>query len=477
MQAFKQRISITWCILAVAVLYVIAQLILFSWHRAPGWDESVYLSQIMPKAHAAFFGAFRARGVPTLAMPAGKLVGTVGAVRLSFMVYSAALLFVSFWIWAPVIGYAAPIAALMFCASWLGLLNGSEILPNIWPSLLAVATVGLVVRSLGGGSRRTTIAAASLLAVTAFFRPTEATVTSIAIGLCIVAFERRAWRILIPLGAGLLVGWLPWLIEMSVRFDGPINALKQAGTAHFAVASTGHNLVRNLAYTNGGIFPPASNQIPPAGLAWWLVIVALSLVALIRDKEHRSAMRMIGLVTVGFTLEYIVFVQALAPRYLLPAYAASSILASVGLMRLAKGRSLERVAAGIIIVALIPWSAWQMQVARRVESAQNSSYGFAQALGETIGQLAGGQTCEVWSMQGSPEIDLASGCWGQRLRGTGPTAAELQQLSQVSGRVIFLVTKGPAGVNTPLGQFAPVKVLGTHAKKWYVYELGNAPSG
>src|SRR2546427_752943 len=72
-------------LLVVGAGYLLAQLVLFSYHRAPGWDESVYLSQVMPGAQAFFFAPSRARGIMLLIAPAARLGGTVGAVRLSLV--------------------------------------------------------------------------------------------------------------------------------------------------------------------------------------------------------------------------------------------------------------------------------------------------------------------------------------------------------------------------------------------------------
>lgn len=458
-------------LLGVGVAYLTAQLTLFTWHRAPGWDEAVYLSQVLHGTKAFFFGASRARGITLLIAPAAKLAGTVGSVRLSLIVISAALLVTCFWVWVPLIGAAAPVAAGLFAFSWIGLLNGSEILPNIWVALLGVATVGLVARRLDGAPTWTAAVSAGLLGLAAVFRPTEATLIAFALCLYILLFARGSFKLAVALGLGLVAGWLPWIIEMSLRFHGPSNALRQAATAHFAFASAGHNLVRNLAYTDGRLVEPASNTVPLAGVLWWAWLAGLAIFALVRVPGSRRAMFLCALAAGGIALEYVAFVQALAPRFLLPFYALAAVPAAVGLVALLRDRAALRAVGVVVAVLVIPWAVWQGRVANRVERAQASAYGSLQVVGQTIGQLANGQTCAVMSTREYPEISLAAGCYGEQLRSGGPSTQDLQYLSDSGQHLVFVVTDHAAPPSSPLGYFKPERVLAPWRHKWFIFRF------
>ena len=56
-------------LILVCLSFLVLQWMLFPHDRPPGWDESVYLSQITPGAEAAFFAGWRARGITVIVAP------------------------------------------------------------------------------------------------------------------------------------------------------------------------------------------------------------------------------------------------------------------------------------------------------------------------------------------------------------------------------------------------------------------------
>ena len=455
----------------MGIAYLTAQLSLFTWHRGPGWDEAVYLSQVLRGTKAFFFAPSRARGITLLIAPAAKLAGTVGSVRLSLILISTALLVACFWVWVPVIGAAAPVAAGLFAFSWLGLLNGSEVLPNIWVALMGLGTVGLVARRLDGSPTWTAALAAGLLGLAALFRPTEATLIAFALCLYIALFARASFRLAVVLGVGLVAGWLPWIIEMSLRFHGPSNAVRQAATAHFAFAAAGHNLVRNLAYTDGRLVEPASNTVPLGGVLWWAWLAGPAVFALVRVPGSRRAIMLCALAAGGIAVEYVVFVQALAPRFLLPFYALAAVPAAVGLVALLRDRGALKIVGMVAAALVIPWGVWQGRVANRVEGEQAAAYASLQVVGHTVAQLANGQTCAVISTREYPEIALAAGCYGEQLRSGGPSTQDLQYLSDSGQHLVFIVTDHGAPPRSPLGYFKPERILAPYKHKWFIFRF------
>ncbi|MBA3363365.1 MAG: hypothetical protein H0T07_03050, partial [Actinobacteria bacterium] len=395
--------ALAWRLLiAVGVAYVVAQVALISLSRPPGWDETVYLSQVMPGVDALEFLAWRARGITLLVAPVTWLGGSVRDVRLFLMVASALTMVATFRVWIPSIGPAAPAAAVLFSFTWLGLLSGTEVMPNLWAALLGLATAGLIARRLEGGEGWHAVVASAVLATMALVRPTEATVLAGAIGLYVVVFRRTRWRVLFGLALGLVLGWLPWFIEMSIRFGGPMNALDEAAVDHFAKAPVAENVVLHLASTDGR--PPGS-PAPLGGVLWWSLLVILAIVAIARAR--RSTDRTVAILacfgTLALATEYLVFVSALAPRFLLPAYAFASIPAALGLVTLLRGGAVARAAGVLVLVLVIPWAIWQGDVARRYQDKRMISTLAFRDVGLRLRELADGRPCSFMSPHGYPQ--------------------------------------------------------------------------
>ncbi|HYY08994.1 MAG TPA: hypothetical protein VFA25_10375, partial [Actinomycetota bacterium] len=129
--------TVAWRLLiAIALLYVTAQLVALPIDRPPLWDESVYLSQVTPGSNAIVFLASRARGITLLIAPVTLLGGSFTAVRVFLLLASATATAVAFRVWIPLIGLAAPVGAITYCFSWLALLNGADIFPNVSSAIL-----------------------------------------------------------------------------------------------------------------------------------------------------------------------------------------------------------------------------------------------------------------------------------------------------------------------------------------------------
>ena len=467
----RERALASRVLIAVGGGYLVAQLVLFSF-RPPGWDESIYLSQVMPGTKAMFFGAHHARGITLLVAPVTWLGGSVGAVRPFLMGASAVAMVATFWLWIPLVGMAAPVAAFIFSFSWLGLLHGSEVMPNFWAAILGLAVAGLVARRVEGVGTRHVMLAFALLAAMALFRPTEATVLAGAIGVYILLFRRAHWRTLVPLGLGLFLGWLPWAIEMSIRFGGPVKALREAGTAHFTAVPVARKVAQYLAFTDGRLSPSAAPDVPLAGVVWWAAFIVMAIVALARGvtATDRAASLLSCFVALALAAEYLVFVSAQAARFLLPAYAFASLPVAIGLVSLLRGRIVSRAAGAIVLIVLIPWAIWQGAVADRVEAQMASSSVSFREIALTIRELADGRPCAFLSPHNYPEIQLASGCDGAALgRGT-PSTEELTQLLN-SGKQVFVCLRKPAPRASPLSSLTPVLAPAPRGKTWFIYRV------
>ena len=172
--------------------------------------------------------------------------------------------------WAPVIGIGAVGAAVLFAGAWPTLFYGSELMPNLWVALVAVAATAVLARRLARGEGRyDELVAGGLVAVAALFRPLDAVVLTAALVVVPVALRRATWSWAGFLLLGLAAGWLPWLVEMTARFGSP-------GEAFAAAARLGHtgrwspveNARQYLALSDGPSIGPVADPELPAGVLW-----------------------------------------------------------------------------------------------------------------------------------------------------------------------------------------------------------------
>src|SRR6185503_9745767 len=76
---------------AIAGASAAVQAVVGSLHRAPSWDEAIYLSQVTRGAVALPFVASRARGITVLVAPLASLGAPLWLVRLALVVGSSLL--------------------------------------------------------------------------------------------------------------------------------------------------------------------------------------------------------------------------------------------------------------------------------------------------------------------------------------------------------------------------------------------------
>jgi hypothetical protein len=447
---------------------LIIQLFLLPMGRPPGWDESIYLPQVTPGMDAMLLRAFRARGITYLVAPITFSGGSVEQVRLFLTVLSSFALATASSLTVPLIGMAAPIAAVFFSFTWLFLFNGSAILPNLWAALLILATTGLAARVLEEKGNRLTVLAAVALAATAIFRPTEAVAAFGAIAISVLVWRRASWRLIIALGSSLVLGLLPWIVEISIRFGGPVHAL---GVAHneqnLSLVDAGTNLATYLAATGGD----ASADIPFAGALWWSVLVVLAVVGVARSNRSRRTVVMlcgVGALVLGF--EYIGFVEAVAPRFLLPAYALAAVPAAVGLVSLLRGGMVAQSIGVLVLLFTIPWTVWQSGVAGRVADEQMPSLELFREAGVRVREMAGGRPCAFLSPHGWPAIEFASGCTGSALPSArGPSQRELLRLAS-GGRRVYVILRARPRPRSMLASIEATRIRGRNVT-WFIYEL------
>lgn len=471
-------------LLFVGLAFLLAQLLAFSLDRPPSWDEAIYLSQVAPGAEALPFVPSRARGITFLAAPVLQLGGSLVHLRLFLVVASAVAMTAAFRSWARVIGSGAVAAAVLFAGAWPALFYGSELMPNLWLALTGVAATAILARRLATGEGRyDELLAGGLVAVAALLRPLDAVVLAAALILLPIAVRRAtiAWTVHVVLG--LVAGWAPWLVEMIGRFGSPAEAFAAAARlGHTGRWALLENVHQYLALSDGpSIGPVAEPHIPASGVLWVLGMTALVIVGIRAAAGARLLPSVVVPTATGVALaaEYIVFTDAQAPRFLLPALALLAIPAGWGFAWIAdraRDQRLARSGRWVAVVAaltlVVGWALLQVGIASRLEASVTKQRASAQRAGSRVHALAGRGPCLVYSETSFPIVGYAAGCRaaliGNVVRAWPARAARLER----DGVRPFLVLHRTEQPAVPEGASPLAKIPSDGQASWFIYGTG-----
>ncbi|MEV7380030.1 hypothetical protein [Streptomyces lydicus] len=226
-------------LIALAVLFTAAQLYLAVGTPGLGWDETVYVSQVDPRAPAAFFSAPRARGITLLLAPVAVLTTSAPVLHCYLAVLSGAGFLLTLCLWRRLL--PAPVPALggaLFAGLWITLFYGPQAMPNLWTAYAALVATGcflLAVRQPAaqlapGAGRSAAVGLAVAVAVAGLMRPLDAVWLSLplfAAALCVPAWRRSTVLLAVP--AGLVLGCAEWIVEAFTSYGGLLARLRQAG--------------------------------------------------------------------------------------------------------------------------------------------------------------------------------------------------------------------------------------------------------
>ncbi|MFD4653610.1 hypothetical protein [Streptomyces sp. NPDC058441] len=277
---------------AVALAFLLSQLLFVAPGLHLAWDESVYASQVAPHVPSAYFSAPRARGLPVLIAPLTLLTSSTLALRVYLAVLSGTGLFVALWVWRrlrpmPVLA----LAGTLFAGLWVTQLYGPQAMPNLWTALSALTAVGCFLRAAANHSdRRALIGLCLALAAAALFRPTDALWLSLpmaAAGLGVRNWRRPA--LLAALVAGLALGGAQWVVEAYLSYGGVAARLHRASTIEGGIGwhvAVGYQL-RTLA---GGPELCRPCTVPwrhHTSAIWWFVTPVLTLGGILAAARAR----------------------------------------------------------------------------------------------------------------------------------------------------------------------------------------------
>jgi hypothetical protein len=427
----------------IAGASAVVQIVVGSLQRAPSWDEAIYLSQVTRGAVALPFAASRARGITVLVAPLASVGAPLWLVRLALVLGSSLLTALVFRLWVPVLGWGAPVGMALFMGSWPALFYGSEVMPNLWAALFAVGTLAFLARCANRSDLRgRDLSGIGLMAAAmALMRPPDAVVLAVAASI-VVLLMRGPARAIVAVFVGVSVGTTPWLVEMSVRYGGPGEAIEAARTvSHIGGALSG--VAEHLRLTDGPLLgPEAGGAIPWVGVMWWVALIGLSAWALRPDADRRRTfgVRLATAVGVALAVEYLFLVSGLAPRFLLSALAVLCVSAGAGLEAL-RGQGHPGTRACVVVaVVLAGWLLWQVGTFDRLEAQASDERRVPEAVGREIGEAMGEQGCVVASTDDFAQVAFAAGCSGRDLTDLRATAID-HVLVTADGRRVVVVSR------------------------------------
>ncbi|HZA72670.1 MAG TPA: hypothetical protein VE476_07125 [Propionibacteriaceae bacterium] len=353
-------------LLLVGLMFLVLQLAFAPRPWGLTTDEATYLAKVDPSAPELYWSPPRAWGMPVLAAPVAIFAPGLTVVRLWFSTLSSVGLVAAYWPWLRVLHPGvAPVAALLFSTTWFTLYFGPGVMPNLYLGLAAVAAVGMFLRAVDSPRwwRSTLCGAAAALA--ALVRPTDSVLALAPLLVCGLAVPRlRRARELAAVAAGLIIGWVPWLVEAYVRFGGPLTRLRNAETAGPGGLSL--DLKNLLVYprlldgrpTYCCTGPPSeAGPIPWMFTAWLTAIPVLALLGVLvaARRGQLPEMVLVGLPAVLSTGFYLLLPSFTSLRFLLPAFAliflpvAALLVASLAVGRWwARGISVALAAAMLL---------------------------------------------------------------------------------------------------------------------------------
>lgn len=465
-------------LLVVVLGYVSLCLMVTELDQYFAYDEAIYLSQVYPGPRLPFT-APRARGLPIILAPLGWFNAPVPAIRGYLLLINSALMYVGFNSWIPVLRGRVIVAAAIFAVGWLPLFYATQVFPNSPVAFGTVAAAGYLARYLcrsdivvsrvkesrsrgvsvssetvasETGRRRALIACAVAVALIATIRPTEA--TFVAGGLAAASLTRHGRELALRwtvLAVGLVIGWLPWLVEAQLRFGGPLARL-HAASANVGGGFHPENIWYHIGYTDGPLGGTIHDKIPVLGVTWWLLMIIAAVVLIFRaggrdpgwtrplgkhthsgdaadpKRQAQRAGAVAGIVGIACASQYLFLTAVLEARFMLPSYAlltVATVAAAPSWNSLAKwhrSRLLTtplRLAAFVgVLIIVSEFASWQVGVVRQVEDQQYQSRQVAVRLIQVlrkevdVRQRDPGQPCYVASDVAFPVFAFGAGCKG-----------------------------------------------------------------
>lgn len=243
--------------------------------------------------------------------------------------------------------------------------------------------------------------------------------------------------------------------------------------AHVSTTSLGARLVQHLAVLDGPTTGPVdSPSLTVGGVAWWLGLLTLAILGLLYARGRPTFFPLLvgTLAGLGLAVEYLLLIDGIAPRFLLPSYALLSLPA---VSTLTGWLQLQRVVGAAVIVALVgPWIIWQVGTADRIEARTAMTRGSLREVGLSLRELSGGQPCSFVSSDGLRQIEYASGCDGARLKDDLSLHIAYLEERTAAGDRTYLISHTASVAEASFATLPIVLILpAPHGQRWFVREF------
>ena len=427
-------------------LLVVVHLTIVRLGRLPEWDGSVFLSQSggfggidMPPA---LLVASRELGTPVLLGVLRSLNPTLASTRALWMLVGFTVLLVALRRLGALLGFPAPLAAVVLGTYWLSIEFASSFLSfflagavmltaTAWYLDLRRVSTGQVARGLGLGAA---------VSACLWLRQVEGALFVGMLGVhSLVATPRLVWQgrrrgVLVAAGTFTVLFVVPWAIDSTVRFGSVgarIDAARNQGFDRGTNLNVGDYLgiLRGESHLYGDVATPA---------AWALVLLAALLVigvvagvasgvALVRrstrppeaPREPRAGLGLLWLVGLGFVAFFVVYINHVSDKYMVIGGLFLLLAAVATIWRHLVSRPVtpsrthtgRRPAVLLATVALLAvWVVPNTVVAYTYEVARFEAGRSLQQHAAVIRTLAGPEDCFGVSRYRAPLVRFATGC-------------------------------------------------------------------
>jgi hypothetical protein len=302
----------------------------------------------------------------------------------------------------------------VFVAGWLPIFYGSEVSPNLYVAAASVGAAGSVIAFAAERRRIDLVFLGVFTGAAVFLRPVDGLLLAVGVSVAVIVLirsrPRTALQALAGIAGGLLIGVLPWLAEAFARFGGPIERLQTAST----IVGRGltWNVADHLRLLDGPLLGPDSAVAISTAVTGIVLLYAALAGFGVADRRWSPGPQLALALGMLIALPYLVYLDALAPRFLLPFLALTAVAVGAGVLhlhRLGKGIGIGAVLA-LVVVAL-----WSLSIADQIETEHNTQRGLIRQVAAEVSNIADDDECEFISQYAHPQIMVASGCGGARV--------------------------------------------------------------